>query len=120
MGCMEIYNRMSKNQPSPAETLSGQDVEVEPATRHPATYCMPVPSGRVWGVWDPCVVCKGKHPLWRCVASKQRRRLSGQRLLGTTVYAPGALTVSIRLDSAERRYRVHILGVHILGPTTCY
>merc|ERR1711972_914179 len=54
----EMY-RSSQNQPSPAETLSGRDVEVEPATRHPATYCMPVPSGRVW---DPCVVCKGKHP----------------------------------------------------------
>merc|ERR1719499_1676085 len=63
---------MSENQASPAETLSGQDVEVEPATRHPATYCMPVPSGRVWGVWDPCVVCKGKHPLWRCVVFKAK------------------------------------------------
>jgi len=65
----EIYHRASEFQPSPAETLSGQDVEVEPATRHPATYCMPVPSGRVW---DPCVVCKGKHPLWRCVVFKAK------------------------------------------------
>jgi len=68
----EIYHRASEFQPSPAETLSGQDVEVEPATRHPATYCMPVPSGRVWDTWDPCVVCKGKHPLWRCVVFKAK------------------------------------------------
>jgi len=65
----EIYRRASEFQPSPAETLSGQDVEVEPATRHPATYCMPVPSGRVW---IPCVVCKGNHPLWRCVVFKAK------------------------------------------------
>merc|ERR1712062_480338 len=64
----EIYRRASEFQPSPAETPSGQDVEVEPA-RHPATYCMPVPSGRVW---DPCVVCKGKHPLWKCVVFKAK------------------------------------------------
>jgi len=65
----EIYRRASEFQPSPAETLSGQDVEVEPATRHPATYCMPVPSGRVW---IPCVVCKGNHPLYRCVVFKAK------------------------------------------------
>jgi len=73
----EIYHRASEFQPSPAETLSGQDVEVEPATRHPATCacadCMPVPvpvpSGRVW---IPCVVCKGNHPLYRCVVFKAK------------------------------------------------
>ena len=98
MKYMEIYRRTSANQPSPAETLSCRDAEVEPATRHPATYCQPVPSGSSsTTTFDPCVVCKGKHPLWKCVVFKKRRLLSGQRLLRTTVCDSRALTASIRL-----------------------
>ena len=72
MKFQEIYRR-SQNQPSPEETLSGRDAEMEPATRHPATYCQPVPSGSSsTTTFDPCVVCKGKHPLWKCSVFKEK------------------------------------------------
>ena len=96
MKFVEIYRR-SQNQPEPEETLSGREPDLIPKPLekwsptpnsdrrkpircmacgkegHPATYCMPVPSSSSsTTTFDPCIVCKGKHPLWKCAVFKEK------------------------------------------------